>query len=57
MKGFKIIMIVLGAIYIIAPVDIIPDVVPVLGFLDDGIVAILTVATAFNSIRAKVHSS
>ncbi len=35
---FRIVLILIGIAYIISPVDIIPDFIPFLGFLDDGLV-------------------
>jgi hypothetical protein len=49
-KTFPIALAVLGLIYGISPVDILPDIVPVLGWVDDLVItggAILNVAQSF----------
>lgn len=32
---------IVAALYVISPVDLVPDVIPILGWLDDGLVAYL----------------
>ena len=38
---------VLAVLYVISPVDLIPDTIPVLGWLDDGLIAYLLLQLAF----------
>ena len=55
---------VLAALYVISPVDFISDFIPVLGWLDDGIVAYLLLQLAFkflppdlmSALRSKVET-
>ena len=37
-NGFVLFILVLALLYIISPVDIVPDVVPVAGWIDDAVV-------------------
>lgn len=41
-----IVAIILALIYIVSPVDIIPDIIPVIGWVDDAIVALLVLGFA-----------
>ena len=51
-------------LYVISPIDLVPDMIPVLGWLDDGIVAYLLLQVAFKflppelmaALRSKVES-
>lgn len=40
---------VLGALYIVSPVDIIPDAIPVVGWMDDLLIAVTSVSTVLDS--------
>lgn len=56
--------IVLAMLYVISPIDLVPDFIPVLGWLDDGLVAWLLLQLAFRflppelmaALRAKVQA-
>ncbi len=53
-KGLVVISIVSAAIYTLSPVDAIPDVIPVLGWLDDiGLIAFATAFTARVVVKYK----
>ena len=57
-------VIVLAGLYVISPVDFVPDFIPILGWLDDGLIAWLLLRLAFRflppelmtALRAKVQS-
>lgn len=44
-------LIVLGLLYFITPIDIIPDFMPILGFTDD----LSVILAVFNSVKHEVH--
>jgi uncharacterized membrane protein YkvA (DUF1232 family) len=48
---------ILAAIYIISPVDLIPDVIPILGWLDDGIIAYVLIQLAFKFLPKDMYES
>jgi uncharacterized membrane protein YkvA (DUF1232 family) len=44
----------IGAVlYVISPVDLIPDVIPVLGQIDDAVVGIIGAVSALKAIRGR----
>ena len=47
----------LAAVYIISPVDLVPDVIPILGWLDDGVVSILLFKLAFKLLPKEMYES
>ena len=47
----------LAAVYIISPVDLVPDVIPILGWLDDGVVSILLFKLAFTLLPKEMYES
>ena len=47
----------LAAVYIISPVDLVPDVIPILGWIDDGVVAILLFKLAFKLLPKEMYDS
>jgi uncharacterized membrane protein YkvA (DUF1232 family) len=48
---------ILAAIYIISPVDLIPDVIPIIGWLDDGIIAYVLIKLAFKFLPKDLYDS
>ena len=48
---------VLAALYVISPVDFIPDFIPILGWLDDGMVAYLLLQLAFKFLPPELLAS
>jgi uncharacterized membrane protein YkvA (DUF1232 family) len=47
----------LAAVYIISPVDLIPDVIPVLGWIDDGVISLLLFQLAFKLLPKEMYES
>jgi uncharacterized membrane protein YkvA (DUF1232 family) len=55
----------LAVLYVISPIDLIPDVIPVLGWMDDAGMLVLLLSIAYKllprqlyeSLRAKVHGN
>ena len=47
----------LAAVYIISPVDLVPDVIPILGWIDDGVVSILLFKLAFKLLPNDMYES
>ena len=48
---------ILAAVYIISPVDLIPDVIPILGWLDDGVIAYVLIKLAFKFLPKDMYES
>jgi uncharacterized membrane protein YkvA (DUF1232 family) len=48
----KLVIVVGGLIYVVSPVDVIPDVVPVAGFLDDASVIAWVIKTVRDELDA-----
>ncbi len=48
---------ILAVLYVLSPIDFVPDFVPVLGWLDDGIVATLLVQLALRFLPPELHAS
>ena len=48
---------ILAAIYIISPVDLIPDIIPILGWLDDGLIAYVLIKLAFKFLPKDMYES
>lgn len=40
---------ILGTLYVISPVDLIPDAIPVVGWIDDILIAVSSISTVINS--------
>ena len=47
----------LAAVYIVSPVDLVPDVIPTLGWIDDGVIAILLFKLAFKLLPKDLYES
>jgi uncharacterized membrane protein YkvA (DUF1232 family) len=50
-------VVLLAAVYIISPVDLIPDVIPILGWLDDGVISMLLFKLAFKLLPKEMYES
>ena len=50
-------MIVLAGLYVISPIDLVSDFIPVLGWLDDGLIAYLLLQLAFKFLPSDVLAS
>ena len=50
-------VIVLAGLYVISPVDFVPDFIPILGWLDDGLIAYLLLQLAFKFLPADLMDS
>jgi len=47
---------VLAIVYVLSPIDLIPDAIPVLGWLDDGVVVYVLLQLAFKLLPAELHA-
>lgn len=45
---------VLAALYIVSPIDFVPDTIPILGWLDDGLIGFLLLQLAFRLLPAEL---
>ena len=50
-------VIVLAGLYVISPVDFVPDFIPILGWLDDGLIAYLLMQLAFKFLPSDFLAS
>ena len=48
---------ILAAAYVLSPVDFIPDVLPILGWLDDGVIAYVLIKLAFKFLPKDMYES
>lgn len=48
---------VLAALYVISPIDFIPDTIPILGWLDDGLIGYLLLQLAFKFLPEELLTS
>ncbi|RUR83128.1 YkvA family protein [Chlorogloeopsis fritschii PCC 9212] len=48
--------IIAGLVYLVSPLDISPDVVPILGWLDDGLIASLVIAEVSQIVAEKLKN-
>ena len=48
---------VLAALYVISPIDLIPDAIPILGWLDDGLIAYFLLQVAFKFLPPDLHAA
>jgi uncharacterized membrane protein YkvA (DUF1232 family) len=55
--GISKLVALLAAAYIISPVDLVPDVIPILGWLDDGVISILLFKLAFKLLPKEIYDS
>jgi uncharacterized membrane protein YkvA (DUF1232 family) len=55
--GISKLVALLAAVYIISPVDLVPDVLPILGWLDDGVISILLFKLAFKLLPKEMYES
>ena len=46
---------VLAALYVISPIDFVPDTIPILGWLDDGMIGFLLLQLAFKFLPAELR--
>ena len=44
-------------LYVISPIDLVPDMIPVLGWLDDGLVAYLLLQLAMKWLPPELHTA
>ena len=52
-KGLSWVLLTLAVIYILSPIDIVPDFLPILGWLDDFLVGALAVINFINQQKQK----
>jgi uncharacterized membrane protein YkvA (DUF1232 family) len=50
-------VVLLAAVYIISPIDLIPDVIPVIGWIDDGVISMLLFKLAFKLLPKEMYES
>ncbi len=55
-KGTKLAT-VLAIVYVLSPIDLIPDTIPLLGWLDDGLLAYVLLQLAFKLLPAELHAA
>jgi len=48
---------VLALLYVLSPVDLVPDALPLLGWLDDGVVAVLLLRLAMQLLPPELHAA
>ncbi len=48
---------ILALLYVVSPVDLIPDVIPILGWLDDSVVAVLLLKLAMHFLPPDLHAA
>lgn len=48
---------VLAILYVISPIDLVSDFIPILGWLDDGLIAYLLLQAAFKFLPADLHAA
>ncbi len=47
----------LAVLYVVSPVDLVSDLIPVLGWVDDGVVAVLLLRLAVRFLPPDVHAA
>ncbi len=55
MTPTKLIIIVISALYVISPIDAVPDVAPFVGWLDDVVVGAIGALTAIAAVTGKLR--
>jgi uncharacterized membrane protein YkvA (DUF1232 family) len=55
--GIAKLVALLSVVYIISPVDLVPDVIPILGWIDDGVISILLFKLAFKLLPKEMYES
>ncbi len=55
--GLAKLVALLAAVYIISPVDLVPDVIPILGWIDDGVISILLFKLALKLLPKEMYES
>jgi uncharacterized membrane protein YkvA (DUF1232 family) len=50
-------VVLLAAVYIISPIDLVPDVIPILGWIDDGVISMLLFKLAFKLLPKEMYES
>ncbi|RZL63528.1 MAG: DUF1232 domain-containing protein [Variovorax sp.] len=48
---------ILAVLYVLSPIDFVPDTVPFLGWLDDGVIAVLLVRLATKFLPPDLHAA
>lgn len=48
---------VLAVLYVVSPFDLVPDLVPILGWLDDGVVAFVLLKLAMKFLPTDLHEA
>lgn len=49
--------VVLAMLYVISPIDLVSDLIPILGWLDDGLVAYLLLQAAFKFLPPELYAA
>ncbi len=49
--------VVLAMLYVISPIDLVSDFIPILGWLDDGLIAYLLLQAAFKFLPAELYAA
>jgi uncharacterized membrane protein YkvA (DUF1232 family) len=48
---------ILAVLYVVSPVDLVSDLIPILGWLDDGVIAFLLLRLATHLLPPDVHAA
>jgi uncharacterized membrane protein YkvA (DUF1232 family) len=48
---------ILAVLYVVSPVDLVSDLIPILGWLDDGVIALLLLRLATHFLPPDVHAA
>ena len=49
--------VVLAVLYVVSPIDLVSDFIPILGWLDDGLLAYVLLQLAFKLLPAELHAA